>query len=154
MVDLDEIKAMWKGFDGPLSAAYDEEAEEWVVTSADDGSPYTGVLARMECDYAEQLGTLWGGAGPQVAELVAEVERLRAIVDGRTTAPTLAEARAAKRAGCAFVRTPPGWDGRFAEIVTGLARLGSEREDQRKAPARWFVIDRDGRPCAWPKVKP
>lgn len=144
MVDLDAIKAMWRGFDGHLYAAYDEDAEEWVVTSADDGSPYTGVLARMECDYAEQLGTLWGGAGPQVAALVAEVERLRAIVEGRTTAPTAAEMLVHWNAG--------GW----WLVLDDCEHLHSlcvrERGDVFAGARRIMPTDRDGRPCAWPEV--
>ena len=92
----------------------------------------------------------------RATELEGERDALRAIVEGRTVAPTVAEARAVREAGGAFVRSPvylDGFCGRFAEVVTGLARLGSESEDQRRALARWFVIDHDGRPCAWPVVE-
>ena len=86
--------------------------------------------------------------------LVAEVRRLRAIVEGRTTGPTTAEARAVRNAGGCFVRTTAGRVRGYSRRVSGLARLGSEAEDQRHSGnARWFVVDRDGRPCEWPVVE-
>lgn len=97
------------------------------------------------------------GARPNTEEaraLVAEVRRLRAIVEGRPTSPTTAEARAVKNAGGCFVRTTAGRVRGYSRCVSGLARLGSEAEDQRHSGnARWFVVDRDGRPCAWPVVE-
>lgn len=96
MVDLDAIKAMWRGFDGRLWAEIAAETTilvgEVVITTESDIA-----IATVTCDHAEHVASLFAGAGPQVAALVAEVERLRAEVD-RVTAErdgARAEGRAA-----------------------------------------------------------
>ena len=64
-----------------------------------------------------------------VPDLIAEVKRLRAIIEGRTTPPSTEEKRAIRAAG------------------------GSTRyEWGEDCVERWWHHDSLGRPCAWPTV--
>lgn len=81
----------------------------------------------------------------------AEVARLRAIVEGRTTPPTEAEAAAHNAAG--------GWWCISRAGVCPPAAVDAFRGDGDVtahlpfvAGATWLPLDRDGRPCAWPTV--
>ena len=115
--------------------------------------PYDYTVVGVEGPARVAVAELYGHAQEDILALVAEVRRLRAIVEGRPTSPTTAEARAVKNAGGCFVRTTTGRVRGYSRCVSGLARLGSKAEDQRHSGnARWFVVDRDGRPCAWPEV--
>ncbi len=86
--------------------------------------------------------------------LRAECERLRAIVEGSTTAPTDAEMREHMDSGGAWLVTIP---------ARRQVRLHPETRyvDQPRAAsllwwtegARWVAV-RDGRPCAWPVTPP
>lgn len=46
-LDLDAIEAKWKGYDGPLYVAVNDDGET-VITAADDGSPYVSRVAVMD----------------------------------------------------------------------------------------------------------
>lgn len=144
-LDLDAIKAEWRGFDAGLSVGVDEEGECVIATQDNDDH----IIATVHGDYAEQLAELWAGAGPQVAELVAEVERLRAIARGRTVAPTIDEFWAHCESGGEWYITPP------TERSVGFG--GVPHSDGwvaycRGIPGTVWLPMRDGRPCAWPEV--
>ena len=81
-------------------------------------------------------------------ELATERDRLRAIIEGRTTPPTIAEARAhSHRARGAFVAMLGEGEAHYrARVVTGLQRFSA-------TPQRWIALDADGRPCAWPTAE-
>ena len=88
------------------------------------------------------------GLARTVKALHAEVARLGAIIEGRTTPPTDAEIDAHERVGGVWI----------IDHAEGPA-FARFREDarlwQRGYPGkarRWLPIDRDGRPCAWPVV--
>jgi len=80
-----------------------------------------------------------------------EATGLRAIVEGRTVAPTIKEARAhCHGAGRgAFVvtlgDTTHGGAHCHARMATGLQRFAEQ-------PQRWIALDGEGRPCAWPVI--
>lgn len=95
--------------------------------------------------------------------LVAEVRRLRAILEGRTTPPTLREIAA----------HPGEWlvDGNVVGLYfyddhdtslrlrTSNTALGDSAARAWLAESasechRWVAIDAEGRPCAWPVVSP
>ena len=78
----------------------------------------------------------------------ARVRELEAIIEGRTTPPTIAEARAhSHRARGAFVAMLGEGEAHYrARVVTGLQRFSA-------TPQRWIALDADGRPCAWPTAE-
>ena len=86
----------------------------------------------------------------EVERLRAENARLVARCKGRSTPPTTAEARVVHSAGGAFVRTPFATGRRFPDVVSGLARLGSDEADGRLKPATWLVVAPDGTVGDWP----
>lgn len=77
----------------------------------------------------------------------AAVVTLRAIVEGRTVAPTDAEI-AAHGGEWRCV----GAGAAYAEI-SGLVAAGL-RDVARGVTLRWWPLDATGRPCSWPKVQP
>ena len=80
-------------------------------------------------------------------DLAAENERLRAIIDGRSVAPTNAECGVHGDAGGAwlvsFIIGP-------ARVVTSVGVARKLARDNRAG--RWLPLDADDRPCAWPVV--
>jgi hypothetical protein len=81
----------------------------------------------------------------ELREARAEVERLRAIVEGRTTPPTDAEIAAHSKSS--------GW-----WLVSSLDDMSLELIEQAQerdwciewGAERWLPLDHNGRPCAWP----
>ena len=147
-LDLDAIKAEWRGFDAGLSVGVDEDGECVIATQDNDDH----IIATVHGDYAEQFAELWAGAGPQVAELVAEVERLRAIARGRTKAPTDAEIDAHEARGGFWLVDMRDDEDYVVPFVGRARRARLWRDSVVRAAARWLPCDRDGRPCAWPEV--
>ena len=85
--------------------------------------------------------------GELAAELRAERDALRAIIDGRTVPPTAAEIEAHHAAGGAwFVRAP--W--RPGVWVTEVA--WREVRDVWSEGAVCIALDAQRKPCAWPVV--
>ena len=90
----------------------------------------------------------------ECASLRAECERLRAIIDGRTTPPTEAEVRAHAAAGGRWLISCEGEAGR--RHVYTLDRgwedaLGEVRRPGRGV-TRWWSLDAEGAGCPWPVV--
>lgn len=79
-----------------------------------------------------------------------ERDALRAIIEGRTTAPTLYEADAHAAAMGAWLAWFRGDSGRH-RLAVGY---GDESDAWRinNLVARWWALDANGRPCAWPVV--
>jgi len=79
--------------------------------------------------------------------------RLRAIIEGRATAPTEAELVAHIAAGGRWLVSSPGepdvplWSMPVASVEHGL-RVAQDHHDLN-APWRWHAL-LDGRPCPWP----
>ena len=85
------------------------------------------------------------------AELTAEVTRLRAIVAGRSTAPTDAEIAAHEAAGGMWLVTWEAIAG--AGLLDGPAAVraaDSARRGGYAVPVTRWVAALEGRPCAWP----
>jgi hypothetical protein len=82
-----------------------------------------------------------------VDALRAENARLRAIVEGRTTAPTRDEVDVHFAAGGRWILR---WsDGTFG-TARGPCAVADASEPGILTAVRWWPLDRDGRPCAWP----
>lgn len=86
-----------------------------------------------------------------IVAVTAERDALRAIIEGRTTPPTEAEVDAHAAAGCVWrwQNLPgdpagPRWGTAFADEVEGFRRF----------PLRWWALDAQGVPTAWPVVPP
>jgi hypothetical protein len=77
----------------------------------------------------------------------AEASALRAIVEGRTEAPTEAEFRAITSHGGMWVSRGDSFDAFAPDLATFLYLRSMQPR------LRWLPIDREGRPCAWPTVK-
>lgn len=94
--------------------------------------------------------------------LVAEVRRLRTLLEGRATTPTAAEADALEdEDGCWLVTLdwgdggPPVLDLYGARDVHRYTeRSEAKGDDLSCRVTTWRALDRDGRPCAWPTVTP
>jgi len=100
----------------------------------------------------ERLATLDAEVARGIAEretLRRERDEARAIIAGRDTPPTIKEARAHSHGarGAFVVKLGDGHAHYAARVVTGLQRF-------EKTPQRWWALDAEGRPCAWPKVTP
>ena len=92
-------------------------------------------LARVEMELA------------RVVTLERERDELRAIVEGREEPPTNDEIAAHEKVD--------GWwrfqtENDFGELFAEEARI----ERDYGEVIRWWALDADGRPCAWPKVTP
>jgi hypothetical protein len=85
----------------------------------------------------------------------AEVLRLRAVIEGRTTPPTREEIEAHHMAGGAWLVL---WScrglshGRWRDGVLSAYIFECDVTDMCKKDARWLALDASGRPCAWPEV--
>lgn len=83
-----------------------------------------------------------------VLDLVAEVRRQREIIDGRATPPTFAERVAhmeSHRDNRWMARSAAG-----AVVVGDFDDLPMQAALTTLVPVRWWPLDADGRPCAWP----
>lgn len=126
------------------------------MTMTDDGIPVermavetalylAGRIADPEDD-AREVATV---VRDVVDVLRCEVLRLREIVEGRDTPPTIKQARAHSHGtrGAFVVMLGDGAAHYSARVVTGLQRF-------ERTPQRWWALDAKGCPCAWPKVTP
>lgn len=91
------------------------------------------------------------------AELALDLERLRQIVEGRTTPPTDAEILAQLRAHGWWLLHREGERGNESMLAShalgyerALRAARAQRERGGGDVYRWHAIDQDGRPCAWP----
>jgi hypothetical protein len=90
----------------------------------------------------------------RAAEAEAERDGLRAIVEGRTVAPTDAEIAAHEKARGRWSVVGEGANAGFAT----LTRYAEKAREIRGMAAdldgitRWWPLDASGRPCPWPTV--
>ena len=111
------------------------EAECARLTTELDAARRAATFAEMERD------TLRGLTDAMRADNV----RLRAIVEGRTVAPSDAEITAHHDAGGS------GWLVSSDRDVIPYTLCRSEARDGGASPgARWWALDASGRPCPWP----
>lgn len=131
------------------------------LVSAEEARELLGGMSSGEYPLADELSAdepdwNWlASRQPSVALFVASlrlartVVALRAIIEGRTTAPTRAEIAAHEAAGGRWlVRNP--------ELVRGYVETSAEYTAdacrERGITLRWIALDADDRPCAWPEV--
>lgn len=79
----------------------------------------------------------------------ADIERLRSIIDGRTTAPSDAEITAHGTAAGRWRWASPDQHGEFPSTARWRASVAVVA---RVPGVRWWATDSDKRPCAWPVV--
>lgn len=116
------------------------------------GAEIGPVAAACEAEFAN--AAIIVAAVNAAVPLCDEVERLRAIIEGRADAPTDAEIAAHAAAG-------GGWQVRWVVGTTTQRAVGDEfgtvhepshvrRWRDEGEVVRWIALDGDGRPCAWP----
>lgn len=105
------------------------------------------MVSAEEAREIQQTAECLGPGAEILARLARTVVALRAIIDGRTTPPTIAEARHHSHVTRGAFVVMVGDDRAHvgARVVTGLGKLPQK-------PSRWWPLARDGRPCAWPEV--
>ena len=82
-----------------------------------------------------------------------EVKHLRAIVEGRSTPPTDAEIAAHAAAGGQWRTLGLRGFGLSGDVLDGDASRAIRAVSERsRVPRRWWALDAEGRPCAWPVV--
>ncbi len=137
-------------------------------------SPHDVPLARTMVDEGDDCGEAYArpnaafiaGARTDVPDLVAAVRRLtrerddaraeaalmREAIEGRTTPPTDAEI-AAHEAARGWWRTH---NGAQPDLMTAAhaRKFRAVLDAAGGYTTRWWPLDADGRPCAWPTVTP
>jgi hypothetical protein len=111
------------------------------VPDIDDGS----VLIRTDSG-PEGMSSAVHPRLQALADANNEVERLRAIIEGRTTPPTIEEARTHIDAGGVF-RMVCG-----ARSFTAESMIAVDVAIEDFPGGRWWALDAQKRPCAWPTV--
>lgn len=129
-------------------------------------NPHEVALARALDDEGHACGETHApnnarliAAAPDLAATVvaqsAEIERLRAIINGRTTPPTDSEIRDVARAGLTVIlHAIDSRTGRVVDLSTldvhPLSVWAAHHADGHFTSAVWRLIDANDRPCAWP----
>lgn len=121
------------------------------------GGPCTHAQADEQCPGAG-LCHGCGGDGTVLArwtdycKVIEELIATRDIIDGRTTAPTDAEIAAHEAAGGSWMTAHR--EHRAFAHSPAIVRAWRDYGRESGCPTRWWPLDRDGRPCAWPEVSP
>jgi hypothetical protein len=88
----------------------------------------------------------------QLAQVTAERDALRAIVEGRTTPPTWQEIERHHESGGSWIFSAGG----VADVSERASVTHRWADDHRDLPGmggcRWWPLDTQGRLCAWPVV--
>ena len=84
------------------------------------------------------------------AMLARSVIAMHAIIEGRAIPPTNAELAAHDELGATWMIAH--LDGRI--VVAAVSWPSSRDWHVAKGAVRWWPLASDGRPCAWPEVKP
>jgi hypothetical protein len=133
--------------------ASDEAWGELVQTAA-VGVAMLEALARRRGHRAEEPRQEHDALRAQLAQVTAERDALRAIVEGRTTPPTDAEIEVHDAAGglwrCVAIDDP--YMCRDAMRGRGAAYHRALIDALESEGARWWALDAQKRPCAWPVV--
>lgn len=134
--------------EGPIRYRYlapDGEGWTYSVCVGGHDADHTCVLAATGPDAASaRANAALAAAAPALA---AEVLRLRAVIEGRTTPPTPEEIEAHEAAGGRWMlrwQWRSGW--------WGAEYYGREVRDEWREGARCIALDAQRRPCSWPEV--
>lgn len=135
-----------------------------IVQWANGKSPHA-LLAEARADrdaalaHAEELTRALRIADRTHDATLAERDALRAIIEGRTTPPTDAEIEAHDAAGGWWLFLPGRGFGRCscsacrtAQMPAGELLPGNVRMVAAVGGGRWWALDAQRRPCAWPVV--
>lgn len=111
------------------------------ITSAEDAQR---MLDDGRWDYDDSAAD----CARSVIALRAEIEALRAIIEGRTTPPSDEEIIAHHAAGGSWLHAY----GRTHDVID-VMRVASNKRDGLAAhgiASTWWALDAQSRPCAWP----
>jgi hypothetical protein len=130
------------------------------VVAADGGKHLARQVEHLEGEVARLTSALTAQTaradGAEATELRRRQERdaLRAIIEGRTTPPTDAEARAHAAAGGLWraFHYSPGMEAHFDHLDAIGARKTATVLRERGLHATWWALDSQRRPCVWPVV--
>ena len=120
--------------DAAAQAFDDLVATVWRAATGDEHEPPTSTDALVESVRA-------------LRETQRERDAMKAIVEGRTTPPTVEEAEAHINAGRSFRVVSVNGGAYSAESVLAVDLAVSDFPG-----SRWWALDSHGRPCAWPEV--
>jgi hypothetical protein len=132
-----DLAAMWQ------ARAEAAEAER-------DGARTDARGWREECD----------GLMSSLKTIAWDRDEARAIIAGRTTPPTDAEVEAHCATGGTWRSIVPGeWilsthDGDPEDVAETIGVQSANAAIVARAGVRWWAVDPEGRPCAWPVVAP
>ena len=105
---------------------------------------------RALCAAAPRLAASVIALHAQLAQVTAERDALRAIVEGRTTPPTWQEIERHHESGGSWIFSAGG----VADVSERASVTHRWADDHRDLPGmggcRWWPLDTNGRPCAWP----
>ena len=142
MVSADAARELLEGSTpGPWCAGRSSSGSLCIAQMADPGEDVAVALDAIFADAALMA------AAPDLARTVvalhAEVEQLRAIIEGRTTPPTDGEALDIFECGGSFrmVCNGESYDCSTLSSVWAVSDLPN---------TAWWAFDAHGRPCAWP----
>lgn len=155
LLDASEAKGAWRA--GTVEA----EGKVWAHDTDALGGQSVGEVCVFNANiYRPHNGNrALAAAAPDLAATVvahaAEIDRLRAIIDGRTTPPTDAEIRDVARAGLTVIlHAIDARTGRIVDLRTRDVQLisvwATHHADGHFASAVWRLIDANDRPIAWP----
>ena len=138
-----------------------ERLRPWQDAAADATTLRTRAEAERDAAlaHAEELTRALRIADRTHDATLAERDALRAIIDGRTTPPTEAEIEAHDAAGGWWLYLPERGIGRCscsacrtAQMPAGELLPGNVRMVAAVGGGRWWALDAQRRPCAWPVV--
>jgi len=153
MLDARESKGAWRV--GTVEA----EGKVWARDPEALGGDALGEVCVFNANiYRPHNGNrALAAAAPDLAATVvahaAEIDRLRAIIDGRTTPPTDAEIAAHDGPWLVVKDHAAGYETRVVSGDDARSLAIGQRAALRFRAWVWHPFDdRDGRPCAWPVV--
>lgn len=143
----------------------DYSDDEWVNTSREVIAAFEELHAETVSlrDQRDRLAQANAELGVATVKALAERDDLRAIVEGRTTAPTLAEIAAHSGEwlvdGCVVGFYFYDDHDQHLRLCVGNATLSDRAArawlaESASECCRWIALDSEGRPCAWPVVTP
>lgn len=106
-----------------------------------------GIAGAMGLDTSGEGDAIHARILAEHARLTRERDEARAIIEGRTVAPTDAEIVAHWRAGGT-------WIVEGIIVLRVVEAVCAHRDQASWAAVTWLPLDRSRRPCAWPTVTP
>jgi len=156
VITADEAQALLTAApEGPYEACHPDDlpGRSIIMGGTEIRAPFDAFVVAVEDRERVSIANLLAAAPNLAATVIAqaaEIERLRAIVDGRATPPTDAETIAHHAAGGSWLAA-----GNHGRVLTRTMREARHTRDYLAAQhmtATWWALDANSRPCAWPVV--